>query len=75
MGQTIWPDNVRYAFLISGTQPARILGAFPELEISDVSAECTTLSGLVSGPTELRGLLARFDALDVTVIEMRRLPH
>jgi hypothetical protein len=56
--RSIWPDKVRYAFLISGPQPARILAAFPELEVSDVTIEDTTLSGRVSSPTELRGLLA-----------------
>ena len=69
-----WPGKVRYAFLISGALSDRVLAAFPELDVSDVTTGDTTLYGPVHGPTDLRGLLARFDALGLTVIEMRRLP-
>lgn len=74
MVKSTWPDNVRYAFLIGGSLSERILAAFPELTVSDVTTGDTTLYGRVDNPTELRGMLARFDALGLTVIEMRRLP-
>jgi hypothetical protein len=72
--QPTWPDNVRYAFLISGTLSERVIAAFPELDVSGVTTGDTTLYGRVDSPTDLRGMLARFDALGLTVIEMRRLP-
>ncbi|AWK70711.1 MULTISPECIES: hypothetical protein [Rhodococcus] len=74
MEQSTWPDNVRYAFLISGTLSERVIAAFPELDVSGVTTGDTTLYGRVDSPTDLRGMLARFDALGLTVIEMRRLP-
>ncbi|MFZ2176571.1 MAG: hypothetical protein WAW17_21530 [Rhodococcus sp. (in: high G+C Gram-positive bacteria)] len=73
MDRSAWPQGVRYSFLISGVLSDRVVAAFPELEVSDVTTGDTTLYGRVAGPTDLRGLLARFDALGLTVIEMRRL--
>ncbi|WP_072690216.1 hypothetical protein [Rhodococcus marinonascens] len=72
--ESSWPGNVRYTFLISGSLSDRVLAAFPELDVSDVTTGDTTLFGRVDGPTDLRGMLARFDALGLTIIEMRRLP-
>ncbi|MCQ4121743.1 hypothetical protein [Rhodococcus tibetensis] len=72
--ESSWPDNVRYAFLLGGRLSERVLAAFPELDVSAVTTSDTTLYGRVDSPTDLRGLLARFDALGLTVIEMRRLP-
>jgi hypothetical protein len=64
---------VRYEFVLAEALSDRLLAAFPELRASE-SGQQTTLSGPVAGPTELRGLLARFDTLGLTVLEMRRMP-
>lgn len=69
-----WPETVRYAFLVGGELSERALAAFPELQVSDTAHAHTTLYGPVRNPTELRGMLARFDALGLTIVEMRRLP-
>ncbi|WP_137725512.1 hypothetical protein [Prescottella subtropica] len=69
-----WPAHVRYAFLVGGELSERALAAFPELQMSGTVPAYTTLYGPVRTPTELRGMLARFDALGLTVVEMRRLP-
>ena len=39
-----------------------------------VTQGTTVLSGPVTDPTGIRGILARIDNLGLTVIEMRRLP-
>lgn len=69
-----WPATVRYAFLVGGELSERALAAFPELQVSETAHARTTLYGPVRSPTELRGMLARFDALGLTLVEMRRLP-
>ncbi|MFC9553847.1 hypothetical protein ACFTWF_23655 [Rhodococcus sp. NPDC056960] len=67
-------DNVRYAFRIGGVLSEKIVAAFPELQVGDrTTGETTTLYGRIDSPTDLRGMLARFDALGLTVLEMRRL--
>ena len=71
--QWTWADNVRYAFRIGGAVSERMLAAFPELQAGDQAAGATTLYGRIEDPTVLRGLLARFDALGLVVLEMRRL--
>lgn len=69
-----WHASVRYAFLVGGELSERVLAAFPELKVSETAVAHTTLYGPVRNPTELRGMLARFDALGLTLVEMRRLP-
>ncbi|QNG21032.1 hypothetical protein G4H71_08405 [Rhodococcus triatomae] len=73
--ESTWPPYVRYSFTISGELSERVLAAFPELSTVEAPRAFTTLQGPVSSPTALRGLLARFDSLGLTVIEMSRLPH
>jgi hypothetical protein len=51
-----------------------VLAAFPEFRTATAHGSNTVLFGPVADPTELRGLLARFDTLGLTVLEMRRLP-
>ncbi|EME18695.1 hypothetical protein [Rhodococcus triatomae] len=63
----------RYEFLVRGALSERALAAFPELAHGSAPAECTRLTGPVDGDQGLRALLARFDVLGLTVIEMRRL--
>lgn len=69
-----WPKGVRYSFTVAGTLSERILAALPELHVSDIPGAYTMLYGSIASPTELRGVLARFDALGITLIEMSRLP-
>ena len=71
---SVWPLGVRYAFLVAEDVSDRLLAAFPELQVSRSPGVYTTLFGPVRNRTELQGLLARFDTLGLTVIEMRRLP-
>lgn len=66
--------QVRYEFLVDGTLSERALAAFPELTVAPAVPAYTALYGPVDNATRLRGMLARFDALGLTVIEMRRLP-
>ncbi|QBJ96939.1 hypothetical protein ERC79_13995 [Rhodococcus sp. ABRD24] len=69
-----WPATVRYAFLVGGELSERVLAAFPELRVSESARAHTTLYGPVRSPTELRGMIARFDSLGLTLVEMRQLP-
>lgn len=69
-----WPEGVRYSFTVAGSLTERALAAFPEMQVSDVPGAYTKLYGAISGPTELRGVLARFDVLGIVLIEMTRLP-
>jgi hypothetical protein len=61
-------------FRIDGVLSERILAALPELRAGDqTTGKTTTLYGRIDNPTDLRGMLARFDALGLIVLEMRRL--
>lgn len=68
------PSRVRYQFLVRGELSERVLAAFPELGVSPTPQAYTTLYGPIDSDVQLRGMLARFDAMGLTVIEMRRLP-
>ncbi|MFE3293533.1 hypothetical protein [Rhodococcus sp. NPDC059234] len=68
------PARVRYEFLVRGDLSERVLAAFPELSVAEAPHAYTALYGPIDGDTQLRGMLARFDALGITVVEMRRLP-
>ncbi|MGH8773694.1 MAG: hypothetical protein ACRDWI_00470 [Jiangellaceae bacterium] len=65
---------MRYEFLFSGRVSDTVQAAFPELERADAPAGGTALFGPVRDKAHLRGLLARFDQLGLTVVEMRQLP-
>jgi hypothetical protein len=70
-----WPPGVRYEFLLAEAVSERLLAAFPEFRLStSLGSNTSILYGPVACATELRGLLARFDTLGLTVLEMRRLP-
>lgn len=62
----------RYEFVVRGALSERALAAFPELTHVPAPDGCTRLAGPVDGDQGLRTLLARFDVLGLTVIEMRR---
>lgn len=65
---------MRYEFLLSGAVSDTVRAAFPELEAANAPGGGTALFGPVNDKAHLRGLLARFDQLGLTVIEMRQLP-
>ncbi|WP_227981586.1 hypothetical protein [Nocardia spumae] len=69
------PKDIRYRFVIEGELSERALAAFPELTRSEISTlGTTTLFGSVPDSTAVRAVLARVDALGLTLIEMSRLP-
>ncbi|MEV5651135.1 hypothetical protein AB0L57_23045 [Nocardia sp. NPDC052254] len=69
------PKDIRYRFVIEGELSERALAAFPDLNRSEIStAGTTTLFGSMPDNTAVRGVLARVDALGLTLIEMSRLP-
>ena len=75
MTEDAQPDSmVRYEFLMHGTIEETVLGAFPELRAARGPAGGTVLFGAVHDDAHLHGLLARFQAFGLTVLEMRRLP-
>ncbi|WP_227982626.1 hypothetical protein [Nocardia spumae] len=66
---------MRYEFVLDSELSERLLAEFPELTHSVVgSAGTTTLFGSLADYTAMRSVLARIDALGLTLIEMRRLP-
>lgn len=65
---------MRYEFLIAGGVSDTVKAAFPELDVARVLSADTALFGTVRDQAALRGLLARFDDLGLTVVEMRQLP-
>ncbi|PPJ33766.1 hypothetical protein C5E45_03895 [Nocardia nova] len=66
---------VRYEFVVDGELAGDICAEFPELARSGVAAPGTTaLFGPLEDYTAMRSVLARIDALGLTLIEMRRLP-
>ncbi|UGT60266.1 hypothetical protein LTT61_24140 [Nocardia asteroides] len=66
---------LRYQFIIDGDLSERALAAFPELTASKrAPGAVTTLYGPVTDAAALRGLLARIDALGLTLLELRRMP-
>lgn len=65
---------MRYEFLLAGTISDTVRAAFPELTAARAPAGGTVLYGPVRDATHLRSLLARFDDLGLSVVEMRQLP-
>ena len=72
-GEEVLPP-VRYEFIIAGEPSDTVRAAFPELTCTPAPAGGTAMYGPVRDFAHLRGLLARFDDLGLTVVEMRRLP-
>ena len=65
----------RYEFVIDGLLSARAQATFPELTAHiDVAHGKTTMTGSIHDADDLRMTLARFDDLNLTVLEMRQLP-
>lgn len=67
-------NRVRYEFLVEGYLSDRAKAAFPDLDFGAKPSPYTRLFGPVDDDTALRGMLARFDSLGLTVVELRRLP-
>ncbi|MFD0265289.1 hypothetical protein ACFV7Q_02265 [Streptomyces sp. NPDC059851] len=65
---------MRYEIRIDGQMSETLSGAFPELKNFVITDE-TVLFGPVTDEAHLYGLLARFQALGLHVVEMRRLPE
>ena len=65
--------RIYYEFLVSGELSDRALAAFPAFTVSRRQHEFTALHGPVADNSDLRGVLARFDALGLSIVEMRRL--
>lgn len=66
--------GIRYEFVVEGDLSERAKAAFPDLAVARVPLTYTRLFGPIDDDTALRGMLARFDALGLTVVELRRLP-
>uniref|UniRef100_A0AAU2JWI9 Uncharacterized protein n=1 Tax=Streptomyces sp. NBC_00049 TaxID=2903617 RepID=A0AAU2JWI9_9ACTN len=64
---------MRYEFRISGLVPDTLAANFPELERISVR-EQTLFLGTVMDEAHLYGLLTRFQALGLRVLEMRQSP-
>lgn len=65
---------VRYEFLVAGTVSELVEAAFPELTATRAPAGGTAFYGPVDDDARVRELLARFDELGLSVVEMRQLP-
>ena len=67
-------SRMRYEFLIAGRVSATVRAAFPELEVTRSPTGGTSLFGPVRDADDVRQLIARFDDLGLTIVEMRQLP-
>lgn len=65
---------MRYEFLIAGRVTETVRAAFPGFDFASGPAGGTAIYGPVRDKSELRGVLARFDQLGLTIVEMRKLP-
>ncbi|MGB3372497.1 MAG: hypothetical protein WBA81_17885 [Rhodococcus sp. (in: high G+C Gram-positive bacteria)] len=66
--------GIRYEFTVEGDLSERAKAAFPDLSVARIPTTFTRLFGPIDDETALRGMLARFDALGLTIVELRRLP-
>jgi hypothetical protein len=65
--------GVEYAFRVRGRLSPDVVAALEPLRPARPVTE-TELRGVVTDHAELQGLLARFDALGVEIVEFIRLP-
>jgi hypothetical protein len=67
---------MRYEFVLAEPLPPAVAAAFPELTESTTGAggRGTVLYGPITDRAHLHGLLDRFHAYGLTVLEMRQLP-
>jgi hypothetical protein len=64
----------RYEFLLRERVSDTVRAAFPELSCADGPVGGTVMFGVVDDDAHLYGLLDRFQAMGLRVVEMRRLP-
>jgi hypothetical protein len=65
--------GIEYAFRVQGRLSPDVVAALEPLRPSRTATE-TELRGVVADQAALHGLLARFDALGVEIVELIRLP-
>jgi hypothetical protein len=65
---------MRYEIRVDGQMSETMSRAFPELDHLVLSGQ-SVLVGPVIDEAHLYGLLARFQSLELSVVEMRRLPE
>ncbi|HET8987850.1 MAG TPA: hypothetical protein VFN43_04990 [Humibacillus sp.] len=66
---------MRYEFVLAEPLPPAVAAAFPELtESTTAGTRGTVLYGPITDRAHLHGLLDRFHAYGLTVLEMRQLP-
>ncbi|QYJ04834.1 hypothetical protein KUV85_03885 [Nocardioides panacisoli] len=68
------PRTWRYEFLLGVRVSDTVRAAFPELTATTGAAGGTVFFGEVEDDAHLHGILARFQTLGLSVLEMRRLP-
>lgn len=68
------PGSWRYEFLLGERVSDTVRSAFPELRTTAGAAGGTVFFGVIEDAAHLHGVLARFQTLGLTVLEMRRLP-
>ncbi|TDE03393.1 hypothetical protein [Jiangella asiatica] len=66
--------RTRYEFVVTGRVSDTIKAAFPDFEVADGPLGGTAIFGPVRDRADLQGMLARLDALGLTLVELRRLP-
>jgi hypothetical protein len=67
------PVTARYEFRVVERLSPTTIAAFPELQVSD-GGPSSVLFGLVRDRAEFAAILARFDLLGLTVVDVHRLP-
>lgn len=65
---------MRYEFLIAGRVSDTVRAAFEDFDVIDGPTGGTVIYGPIRDKAALRGVIARFDNLGLTLVEMRRLP-
>ena len=65
---------MRYEFIVKDAVPGDVAVELPELYRTSYPTGGTSLFGPVRDEADVHTLLARLDALGLSVVEMRRLP-
>ena len=63
----------RYEIRVNGRLSERARSAFPAMDVTSIPTQ-TIVFGELAGPTDLRDLLARCNAMGIEVLSLRRLP-
>lgn len=65
--------NARYEVRVNGSLSERARNAFPTMDVTSVPTQ-TIVFGELAGPSDLRDLLARCNAMGIEVLSLRQLP-